>query len=341
MITRIAAVQVKSFYGEEEYKNVELAIRYIDEAAKAGAQLIILPEGYPGPNNGPLDSGGRLDQKPIDVMREKAREYRVFLSCGELEANPEMKETFYLTQKLISPDGEILSRYARVQPDHMYLNAYLMGGKMHILPGDNRKGLDPLKDIQGVVETSLGTIGIQICSEIFVPELSRIQMLLGAKIILAPMNGWPGEESKYRTMETWHCIARARAAENLVFVIIPDILYERPELNYHVEDQEAFGLIASPEKILAKRSDPGIMYAELDMDRLDWLRTRYFDEDNLSSQESSDFIPIGCRPGQNHDRRPEFYQRLTEPQPDAFNYFYFEEGLENFSQEFERVKKAA
>ena len=95
MMLRVAAAQVKSFYGEEEYKNVELAIGYIDEAAKAGAQLIILPEGYPGPNSGPLDSGGRLAQKPIDVMREKAREHKVFLSCGELEANPEMEETFY------------------------------------------------------------------------------------------------------------------------------------------------------------------------------------------------------------------------------------------------------
>ena len=151
MIRRVAAVQVISFYGEEEYRNVELAIKYIDEAVKFGAQLIILPEGYPGPNNGPLDSGGRLAQKPIDFMKEKAREHRVFLSCGELETNPEMEETLYLTQKLISPDGEILSQYARVQPDHMYLNAYLMGGRMHILPGDNRTGLDPVKDIRGVV----------------------------------------------------------------------------------------------------------------------------------------------------------------------------------------------
>lgn len=97
MRLRVAAVQAKSFCGEGEYKNVELAIRYVDQAAKEDAQIAILPEGYPGPNNGPLDSGGRL------------------------------------TQKLPSPEGEILSRYARVQPDHMYLNAYLMGGGMHIL----------------------------------------------------------------------------------------------------------------------------------------------------------------------------------------------------------------
>lgn len=340
MKLRVAAVQAKSFYGEEEYKNVELAIRYVEEAAKEDVQLIVLPEGYPGPNNGPLDSGGRLSQKPIDVMREKAKEHKMFLSCGELESNPELQDTFYLTQKLISPEGEILSRYARVQPDHMHLNAYLMGGRMHILPGDNRRGLDPLKDIRGVVGTPLGTIGIQICSEIFVPELSRIQMLLGARIILAPMNGWPGGESKYRCKETWHCIARARAAENLVFIIIPDIVYERPELNYFAKDQDAFGIIASPEKILAKRGDPGIMYAELDMGRLDWLRTRYFDEDNLSPPEGPDFDPIGCRPGQNHDRRPAFYQIITQPQPDAFNYFYFKDGLESYRKEFERVKEA-
>lgn len=337
---KLAAVQAKSYYGDEEYRNVELAIRYIDEAAKMGAEIIVLPEGYPGPNNGPMDSGGHLSQKPIDYMREKAREHRVYVSCGELEANTALEKTFYLTQKLISPSGEILSRYARVQPDHMYLNAYLMGGRMHILPGDNRNDVDFLRDIRGVVETSLCTLGIQICSEVFVPEISRIQMLLGAKVILAPMNGWPGGKTKYRTMETWHCVARARAAENLVYVVIPDILYERAELGYSIEDQEAFGIIASPEMVLAKRTDPGIMYAELDMDRLKWLRSRYFDEDNLSPPESPDFVPIGCRPGQNHDRRPELYQPLIEPQPDSFNYRYFEKGLETFIQEFERVKEA-
>jgi predicted amidohydrolase len=98
MRLRVAAVQAKSFYGEEEYKNVELAIGYVDQAAKEDAQIAVLPEGYPGPNNGPLGSGGRL------------------------------------TQKLPSPEGEILSRYAPAQPDHMYLNAYLMGGSLHILP---------------------------------------------------------------------------------------------------------------------------------------------------------------------------------------------------------------
>jgi predicted amidohydrolase len=340
MVVRIAAVQALSYYGDQEYRNVDLAVRYIDEAAKGGADLIILPEGYPGPNNGPLDSGGRLTQRPIDVMREKARDHKIFLSCGELEANPDMRDTFYLTQKLVSPGGEILSRYARVQPDHMYLNAYLMGGRKHILPGDNRKGLDPLKDVRGVVGTPLGTIGIQICSEIFVPELSRIQMLMGAQIILAPMNGWPGGGSKYRCKETWHCIARARAAENLVFVVIPDIIYERPELSYGPNDQEGFGIVASPEKVLAQRTDPGPMCVELDLDRLKWLRNRYFDDDNLAPPEHPDFVPIGCRPGENHDRRPEFYRPLIEPQPDAFNYFYFRNGLNEFVREFEKVKKA-
>ena len=45
MRLRVAAVQAKSFYGEEEYKNVELAIRYVDQAAKEDAQIAILPEG--------------------------------------------------------------------------------------------------------------------------------------------------------------------------------------------------------------------------------------------------------------------------------------------------------
>lgn len=341
MNVKVAAVQALSYYGEEEYKNVDLAVASIREAADQGVDLIVLPEGYPGPNNGPMDSGGKLSARPIETMQEMAKETGIHLLAGELETNPEIEDTYYLTLKLISPQGEILINYARLQPDHMYLNAYLMGGRKHILPGSNRKGI-PKRELHGVVDTPLGTLGIQICSEIFTLELARIQMLFGARIILDPMNGWPGGRTRVRAMDTWHCIVRARAAENIVFVVMPDVIYERKEIDFHPADQEAFGMIAGPEGVLAQRADVGIMYAELDMDRLSWLRTQYeFDDEVLSPPPpDGNFVPLGCRPGQCHDRLPELYGPLVEPHEEAFDYFYFRKGLDAYLDEFERVKNA-
>ena len=42
MTVKVAAVQALSYYGEEEYKNVEPAVGYIREAAAQGFDLIVL-----------------------------------------------------------------------------------------------------------------------------------------------------------------------------------------------------------------------------------------------------------------------------------------------------------
>lgn len=317
MKIKVAAIATESFYGEQEYLHAEQALKYADEASKMGAQLICFPEGYPGPNNGPMDSGGRLSFKPIEPLCEKAKDLGVYISAGNLEENPDLKDTFFLTHKLISPDGKIIANYKRVQPDHPYLNSYLMGGRLHILPGN---------DIM-VIDTELGKIGLQICSELFVPEITRIQMLKGAKIIISPVAGTHGKSGVKKFRETWRCIARARAAENLLYVIITN--------NTFKDGQEVFdigvGTIAGPEEVLAKPEGVGIFSATLDMDRLDYLRSKYVEPD-LEPGE------CGARCGQNHDRRPDLYHKLVEPQPDAFDYFYYKKGLNTWKKEYEKIK---
>lgn len=75
----LAAVQPKSFRGEEEYKNAENAVAYLDEAAALGSQIILFPEGYPGPYSGPLDSGGHLSSHPIEMLQERCRKKKCML----------------------------------------------------------------------------------------------------------------------------------------------------------------------------------------------------------------------------------------------------------------------
>lgn len=325
MKIRVAAICTESYYGQEEYRNAERALKYVDEAAALGAELVSFPEGYPGPCHGPLDSGGRLPFKPMDALREKAREHGVYITASDLEENSEIPDTFFLTQKLISPEGGILANYKRVQPDHQDLNAFLMGGRRHILPGDEIM----------VVETRLGNLGLQICSELFVPEISRIQMLKGADLIVAPVNG-VHRDTQFRMNHTWRCIAHARAAENLLFVIVPENVFLT---NGRVHALKV-GCIVGPEGFLAMAEGPGIMVATLNMERLNWLRTRYVEEELLAAPKDPDnFRPIKARPGQNHDRRPELYGLLAQPQADAFDYFYFRKGLDSWPENYQRVRK--
>lgn len=299
MDVKVAVVCAETFYGEEEYKNAERALGYLEEAARLGAKLICFPKGYPGPCHGPLDFGGRLPFHPLEAIQEKAKQHRVYVCTGGLEIDPEAADSYFLSIKLISPQGDILCNYRSVQPEHPELNSLQLAGRKKIKPGD---GI-------AVVETELGKIGLQICSELFVPELSRIQMLRGADIVLAPAGGF-WRPTQLRLGKTWRCIAHARASENLFFVVVPHSVFSVGGRAYDAK----IGCIASPEEFLAIAEGPGVWLANLNLERLQWLRQGYSEQDWLEVPPDPDnFRPVKTRPGQSRFRRPELYGELTQP----------------------------
>ena len=310
MSVRVAAVQPASCSGADEPKNAARACAYIDEAADAGAGYVVFPEGYPGPYSGPMGNDA------LARVRAKARERRVWVSAGRLEDGA-IADTYHITHVLIDDAGDVRATYRRVQPNHPVFNAYLMGGRHHVLPGDELM----------TVDAPFGRIGLLICSELFVPELARILMLRGADIIVAPGGGVHGP-TRTRLADTWRAVARARAAENLVYVVVTQNLF--------TPSARGRAAIASPERMLAERDDAGIIYADLDLDRLDAIRSRFYDEEMLSAPSSERDV-IGCRPGQSHDRRPEIYAELTRPQPDAFEYHYERRGLDTWRREYDKI----
>ena len=311
---RVAAVQPPSFAGAEEHRNAAQACAFVDEAADASASYVVFPEGYPGPYSGPMENDA------VARLQERARARRVWVSAGRLEPGS-TPDTFHIAHVLIDDRGEIRKSYRRVQPNHPVFNAYLMGGRHHVLPGDELM----------TVDAPFGRIGMLICSELFVPELSRILMLRGADLIVAPGGGVHGP-TRTRLTDTWRAVARARAAENLVYVVVTQNLFS-PALRGRT-------CIASPEAMLAQRDDPGIALADLDLDRLREIRSHYYDEEILSPPQQDDQVYL-CRPGQSHDRRPELYGELTRPQPDAFEYHYERRGLDTWRAEYEKIKKEA
>src|SRR5438093_310181 len=312
MSVRVAAVQPASFAGAEEGKNAAQACAYIDEAADAGATYVVFPEGYPGPYSGPMENDA------LDRVREKARARRVWVSAGRLERGA-APDTYHITHVVIDDAGDVRATYRRVQPNHPVFNAYLMGGRHHVLPGDELV----------TVDAPFGRLGLLICSELFVPELARILMLRGADIVVAPGGGVHGR-THTRLSDTWRAIARARAAEDLVYVVVTQNLFAR--------DARGRTCIASPERMLAERDDAGIAVADLVLERLDRMRSRYYDEEMLTAPRDEADV-FWCRPGQSHDRRPELYGELARPQPDAFEYHYERRGLDTWRQEYDKIRE--
>src|SRR6266481_4116980 len=290
---RIAAAQPASFSGGEEHRNAAQACAFIDEAAAAGAAYVVFPERCPGPYSGPMENDA------LDRVRERARARRVWVSAGRLEHGA-LPDTYHIAHLMIDDQGEIRARYR------------------HVLPGDELMTAD----------APFGRIGLLICSELFVPELSRILMLRGADLIVAPGGGVHGP-TRTRLQETWRAVARARAAENLLYVAVTQNLFGG--------SRQGRGCIASPERMLAQRDDPGLILADLDLARLQAVRSRYYDEEILSPPGPGDEV-YGCRPGQSHDRRPELYGELTRPQADAFEYHYERRGLATWRTEYDKIQ---
>src|SRR5258705_10375643 len=145
-----------------------------------------------------------MENNGLDRVRERARARRVWVSAGRLEPGT-LPDTFHIAHLLIDDQGEIRARYRRVQPNHPVFNAYLMGGRHHVLPGDELR----------TVDAPFGRSGLLICSELFVPELSRILMLRRADLVVAPGGGAHGAR-RPRLQETGRPVPRARAAEAAV-----------------------------------------------------------------------------------------------------------------------------
>ncbi|HZW05038.1 MAG TPA: carbon-nitrogen hydrolase family protein [Anaerolineaceae bacterium] len=283
MSMRFACVQPAVNKRMPEQAKVDTAIRYIDQATEAGVRLIAFPEGFPGPYI------EEANWSATDVLSKKAKENNINIIFGEVERDPHEKDvkTYNLVAKLVDCNGNLVGSYARMQPAPDEVNFPLMDGKI-ISPGNEFF----LHEVEGV------KVGLLICSEIFAPELPRTLGLLGVDLIFAHVGGM-----LYELRDTWRCITWARAIENLCYTSTCLNLYGK---------EDGLAIIAGPEKIIAETSEEGMLVADLDIDRLHWLR----------AQNESLELPKPYRvvPGLLRYRRPELYTKLVDPDVEKLDF---------------------
>jgi len=283
---RVAAVSPQSIRGEAEEANVQRAVDYVAEAADAGARIVVFPEGYPGPYNGPVTYSA------VEPLAEAAQRHQTYVIAGMVERAEDYADEIYrLAMKLIGPTGEVLGTHHRVLPNPKEMNTFLMGGKI-IAPGDR---LD-------VLGTDLGQVGMLVCSEAWSPELPLILALKGADILFAPIGG-----AVYELYDNWKCVLKTRAFENTVYVVTCQNMWGM---------EESMAMIVGPDGVLAESRDPGVLLADLDLDRLQWLRSK--------TQDLKLPKPYRSIPGLLRHRRPDLYGQIAAPREDLYDFWYFE-----------------
>jgi len=291
MRVRVAVVQPNSFRGQEEEKNLDRALAYLDEAAHQGARIVTFPEGYPGPYSSPPTWSAH------EALAERTRRHGLFTIYGTVDPVPGEPDTYYLALKFLGPDGGLLGTYYRVQPNTPEVDRVLMGEKV-IAPGSDLR----------VHDTAVGRVGLLICSEIWCPELPRLLALKGMDLLVAPIGGLV-----YELREAWRALLWARAIENHCYVLTSQHLYGM---------EDGLAMIAGPERIEAESSQPGVITAEVDLERLDWLRTH--------TQTLQLPKPYRAIPGLLRYRRPELYQPLAEPMQDLYDFHYYKRRQRRF-----------
>ncbi len=252
----MGAVQMTST--ADRGRNLDTALRLVNEAADLGAKLVALPENfaYMGPEEGRLATAETVDGPTLGALREVARKRSIFVVAGsiaEKSANPRMTAN---TSAVVADDGSIVAVYRKI---HLF-DVNIPDGARYaesevVIPGDKVV----------VAPTSLGRIGLTVCYDLRFPELYRKLASLGAEVITIP-----AAFTLFTGKDHWEVLIRARAIENLAYVIAP------AQVGRHSANRQTFGnaMIVDPWGVVLARcpDGEGVCVARFDRARLEKVR---------------------------------------------------------------------
>jgi len=185
---RLAAIHHRPS-GKSRGQNCEEYAPLIAEAARRGADLVVLGETVPSANLGlkPEESAEAIPGISTRYFGQLAKQHHlhVVLSLHERDGH-----LIYNTAVLLGPDGGVIGKYRKVC----------------LPPGEAAQGIAPGHEYP-VFGTALGKIGLMVCYDGFFPEVARELTKNGAEVI-----AWP----------VWGCnplLAQARACENHVYLV--------------------------------------------------------------------------------------------------------------------------
>ena len=259
-MSEFRAACIQNTAGRDIQANVDWVCARIDDAVAGGADFIALPEtvGLIEPVNAqiPAATYSEADDIGLAAFRNRAREHGVTILVGSqliLEETAIFNRCF-----LLDTSGEIQARYDKL---HMF-DIELKNGEAYresdaITPGDKAV----------IVETSLGRLGLSICYDLRFGALYRALAQAGAQFITIP-----AAFTQTTGKAHWHTLVRARAIETGAFIIAPN------QCGHHADQRYSFGhsLIIDPwGEILADGGpEPGVIYADIDLDRVQKARGR-------------------------------------------------------------------
>jgi nitrilase len=209
-VTTFAAVQMTS--GPDVAANLAAAGSLIDGAAEAGASVVLLPENFNFIGRRDADKraiaesyGGGPTQ---DFLAAAARRHGLWIIGGTQPLKSEAADGRVTNTSLVyDATGRCVARY-----DKIHLFDVDVPGK----PGETYREsthVAPGRDVV-LIDTPAGRVGLSVCYDMRFPELYRRLSAAGAEVLVMPAAFTVPTGRAH-----WEMLLRARAVENLCYVV--------------------------------------------------------------------------------------------------------------------------
>ena len=261
-MSTVAAIQMTSGHRVED--NLEAAGKLLREAKDAGAELACLPENFSfiGLKDADklavaeADGSGPVQQ----FLSETARALGLWILGGTTVIKGDSARRVSNTSLLVDAQGKRVARYDKI---HLFDVA---------IPGRNEQYLESTHVTPGrkvvVADTPVGRLGLSVCYDMRFPELYRELVARGAQWL-----AMPAAFTVPTGRAHWETLLRARAIENLCYVVAP------AQWGTHSSGRETYGdtlVVDYWGQVLARLpSGIGVITAQFDLERQAETRARF------------------------------------------------------------------
>ncbi|WP_455210738.1 carbon-nitrogen hydrolase family protein [Kaarinaea lacus] len=260
--TKVAAIQMAS--GPNVSANLIEARRLINLAVRAGAKLVVLPENFAIMGMKESDKVAIREQdgkgQIQDFLAEQALKNNVWLVGGTVPMVGHAPNKVRAACLVYDNKGKRVARYDKA---HLFDVSIVETGERYVESETIEAGEDIV-----VIDTPFAKLGIAVCYDLRFPELFRNMLDLKVEAIVIPSAFTAITGSAH-----WEVLVRARAIENLCYVIAAD------QGGYHVNGRESFGdsMIVDPWGHILDRlsSGSGFVTGEIDLNYLRSIRKNF------------------------------------------------------------------
>jgi len=261
-VSRVAAIQMAS--GPNVNANLLEAERLIARAAKAGAKLVVLPENfsimgmteYDKVKVRETDGKGPMQSFLSDV----AVRHGIWVVGGTVPMAARDPAKVNAACLVYNDKGQRVARYDKI---HLFDVLLTESGEHYNESSTIESGGDVV-----VIDTPFGRLGLAICYDLRFPELFRRMVQENVEIIAIP-----SAFTAITGRAHWETLVRARAIENLSYVIAA------AQGGYHANGRETHGdsMIVDPWGIVQDRlpRGSGVVVSDIDLHRLADIRRSF------------------------------------------------------------------